>query len=90
MDLSFCLLLCYNTLISMSFFLSGKREFTPAQLDRFANIFDNAGQVCLAVMVLTPILQGVDNTNLLVIVLGTIDVIACWTGSILLARRKDR
>ena len=74
----------------MSFLLSGKKELSPAQIERFANIFDNAGQVCLAVMVLTPILQGIDNTNLLVIILGTIDVIACWTGSILLARRKDR
>jgi hypothetical protein len=74
----------------MSFSLSNKRELTPAQIERFANIFDNAGQVCLAVMVLTPIVQHIDNTNLLVLVLGAIDVVACWTGSILLARRKDK
>jgi hypothetical protein len=74
----------------MSFIFSRNREFTPAQIERFANIFDNAGQVCLAVMVLTPIVQDIDNTNILVIVLGAIDVVACWTGSILLARRKDK
>ena len=73
----------------MSFSLSGKRALTPAQLERFASIFDNASQVCLAVMVLTPIVQGIDKTNLFVIVLGAIDVATCWTGSVLLARRKD-
>ena len=83
-------MLYYNKLQYMSYFLSSKRELTPAQIDRFANIFDNAGQVCLAVMVLTPVMQGIDKADILVLVLGAIDVVACWTGSILLARRKDK
>jgi hypothetical protein len=41
-------------------------RFTPAQIERFANIFDNAGQVFLAVMALTPIVQGIDKTKSLV------------------------
>ena len=74
----------------MSFFLSSKREFTPAQIERIENILDNLGQVFFAVLVLTPIMQGIDNINLLVLVLGIVDVVICWTGSVILAKRKDR
>jgi hypothetical protein len=74
----------------MQSFLSGKRDFTPSQIERIANILDNLGQVFFAVMILTPVIQGIDRTNLWVLVLGTIDVIVCWSGSIILARRKDR
>ena len=74
----------------MSSLLSGKKEFSPAQIERFANIFDNAGQVFLAVMVLTPIVQGFDNSNIPVIVLGLIDTALCWGLSIILAKRKDK
>jgi hypothetical protein len=74
----------------MSFLLSNKQEFTPAQIERIANILDNLGQVFFAVMVLTPIMQGIDKINLLVLVLGAVDVIMCWTGSVLLAKRKDK
>ena len=74
----------------MPVFLSGKREFTPAQIERISNIFDNLGQVLFAVMILTPVVQGFDKGNLWVVVLGTIDAIACWSGSIILARRKDK
>jgi hypothetical protein len=74
----------------MPFFLSGKREFTPAQIERIANILDNLGQVLFAVMILTPVVQGFDTANLWVVILGTIDVIVCWSGSIILARRKDK
>ena len=73
----------------MSFSLSSKKEFTPAQIERFANIFDNAGQVFLAVMVLTPIVQGFDNSNILVIILGLLDTVLCRGLSIILAKRKD-
>ena len=69
--------------------LLSKREFTPAQIERFANIFDNAGQVFLAVMVLTPVIQGIDNSNILVLVFGIIDMLLCWGTSIILAKRKD-
>jgi hypothetical protein len=73
----------------MSFLLFRKPVFTPAQLERFANIFDNAGQVALGIMVLAHVVQGIDKTNLLVLILGAIDVTACWTGSIILSRAKE-
>ena len=74
----------------MSSLFSGKQELSPGQIERFANIFDNAGQVFLAVMVLTPIVQGIDKANIPVIILGIIDVALCWGLSIILAKRKDK
>ena len=74
----------------MSFFLSSKREFTPSQIERIANILDNLGQVFFAVLILTPVMQGIDSINLLVLLLGAINVVMCWTGSVVLAKRKDR
>jgi hypothetical protein len=65
-------------------------RFTPAQIERFANIFDNAGQVFLAVMVLTPVVQGIDKTNNLVLVLGILDTLLCWSVSIILTKREER
>ena len=70
--------------------MSRNREFTPAQIERFANIFDNAGQVFLAVMVLTPVVQGIDKADMLVLIFGVLDTILCWTVSIILAKRKDK
>jgi len=69
----------------MLFHLLSKPVFTPSQLERFSNIFDNAGQVFLAVMVLTPLVEG----NPWVLALGVLDMLACWTGSIILSRKKD-
>ena len=74
----------------MSFFLSSKRDFTPAQIERLANIFDNAGQVFLAIMVLAQVVQGIDKSNVLVLVFGIIDMLLCWMVSIILAKRKDK
>ena len=74
----------------MSFFLSSKRDFTPAQIERFSNIFDNAGQVFLAVMILTQVVQGIDKSNVLVLVFGVIDMLLYWTVSIILAKRRDK
>jgi hypothetical protein len=65
-------------------------SFSPSQIDRIENILDNLGQVFFAVLILAPIMQGIDNINLLVLVLGVIDVVMCWTGSVILAKRKDR
>ena len=73
----------------MSFSLSRKRDLIPAQTERFANILDNAGQVFLATMVLTPIVQGIDKTDKLVLVFGIIDMLLCWTVSLILANRKE-
>ena len=73
----------------MVFFLINKLTFTPSQIDRIANILDNLGQVFFGVLVLTPLVEGFDKTNICVLVLGSIDVIVCWSGSIILSRRKD-
>ena len=73
----------------MSFFPKSN-EFTPAQIERIANILDNLGQVFFAVLILTPVMQGIDKANIWVLVLGSIDVVVCWAGSILLAKRKDK
>jgi hypothetical protein len=62
--------------------LSGKKDLSPEQIERFANIFDNAGQVFLAVMVLTPLVQGFDIANIPVILLGVLDTGLCWWLSI--------
>jgi len=84
-------MMCYTIqAYYMSLFLSKKRDFAPAQIERIANILDNLGQVFFAVMVLTPIMQGIDNINLIVLILGAVDVIICWTGSVLLAERRDQ
>jgi hypothetical protein len=73
----------------MSFFPKSN-DFTPAQIERIANILDNLGQVFFAVLILTPVIQGIDKANIWVLVLGSIDVVVCWAGSILLAKRKDK
>ena len=74
----------------MPFLLSSNREFTPEQIACLANIFDNAGQVFLAVMVLAPIVQGIDKENTLVLIFGVLDMLICWTVSLVLAKRKDK
>ena len=71
----------------MPFSLFRKPVFTPAQIERFSNIFDNAGQVFLGVLVLTPIVQGIDKTNIVVIISGRLYVLSCWIFSIILAQK---
>lgn len=61
--------------------------FTSGQMNRLANIFDNAGQVFLGVAVLSPIITSVDNTNFIVIILGLISVLFCWTLSLWFIRK---
>lgn len=63
---------------------------TKAQIERFLNIFDNAGQVVLGVIVFSQILGGVDKHNISTIVLGIITVIICWTVSVWLAKKGER
>jgi hypothetical protein len=61
---------------------------TPSQLERLSNILDNAGQGFFVVFLLTQAVEGFDKTNPLVLALGTIAVIACWTASLILAKRE--
>ena len=71
-------------------FLPKKPVFTPSQFDRISNILDNAGQGFFVMLVLTPIVEGgFDKVNTGLLILGIIDVVFCWTISIILSRRKD-
>ena len=62
---------------------------TEKQFERFSNIFDNAGQVILGVVVLSPLIAGFDNINKIVLGLGIISVVFCWIGSIWFAKKGD-
>jgi hypothetical protein len=52
--------------------------FTIEELQRFANIFDNAGQVFLGVTVLSPLVAGLDTTDPRLVFLGVITTILSW------------
>lgn len=73
----------------MLFPLPTKPVFTSSQLDRLSNIFDNAGQGIFVVLVLTPLVQGIDKTNIWVLGLGAIGVVFLWMVSLLLSRKED-
>jgi len=73
----------------MLFFLPKKPVFTPNQIERLSNIFDNAGQGVFVVLVISPLVQGVDTRNIWVLLLGAIGVLFFWTVSLILSRRKD-
>ena len=46
-----------------------------------------AGQVVLAVAVLSPLIPSFDKVNVLVIILGLVGVSVCWSASLLFARK---
>lgn len=73
----------------MAFFISGKQKFSPNQIERLSNIFDNAGQGFFVVLILTPLVEGFDKINPLVLLLGASSVVFCWAVSLILAKRKD-
>jgi hypothetical protein len=54
---------------------------TSEELNRFANIFDNAGQVILGVMVLTPLIAKFDTPRTDVVILGLVAMVICWFSS---------
>ena len=66
----------------------GKRLFTKNQVIRLANIFDNIGQVCLATVVLPPLLSGqIDTFDPKVLVLsGGVTTLIVWWISLRLER----
>jgi hypothetical protein len=66
-----------------------KPVLTPSQIERVSNILDNAGQVILGAMVISPLIGGFDKLYISVVVLGLIGVLLCWLISIRLAKYKD-
>jgi hypothetical protein len=73
----------------MLFFFPRRPVLTSEQFERVSNILDNMGQVFFGMLVLTPLVQGIDKTNIWLLVLVVVDVVICWAFSLLLARRKD-
>jgi TM2 domain-containing membrane protein YozV len=66
-----------------------KPTFTEHQFDRLSNIADNASQVVLGVVVLSPLIAGVDKVNMLVVLSGLLTVIMCWVGSMWFAKKGE-
>lgn len=66
-----------------------KPLLTKNQIKRLANIFDNAGQVILAVVVLSPIISGFDRVNVFVVLSGIVGMGACWALSLFFERRVE-
>lgn len=66
-----------------------KLSFTTNQFDRAANIFDNAGQVILAVAVLAPVISGFDRTSWFVVISGAAVTIFCWILSLWLSKKGE-
>ena len=66
-----------------------KPLFTVNQLERLSNISDNAGQVVLAVVVLTPMISGIEKVNVFVILSGVVVTIFCWLLSVWFAGKGE-
>lgn len=65
-------------LLEMNWLFPKKPVFTKEELLRFSNIFDNAGQVFLAGLVITPFFSEIDIPRIVVITLGLIFTFGCW------------
>lgn len=66
------------------------QTFTKNQLQRLANILDNAGQVFLATVVLTPFISTVESRDNYVILLGIILTLGSWWLSLRIERKIDK
>jgi hypothetical protein len=63
--------------------------FTPEQIARISNIFDNAGQVALGGAIISQlVVPGFDIHKLIVLVCGVVTVLVCWIISIWLAKKE--
>lgn len=64
--------------------------FTVSQLKRFANIFDNAGQVFLGSLVLSPVITPNNSTSFTQVILsGGILTVFVWWLSLRLERMSS-
>ena len=62
---------------------------TSGQLSRLSNILDNAGNVLLAVFVLSPLVSSVDTIGAPMIFSGVVLTLILWGVSLWLARREE-
>ncbi len=67
--------------------LSVRSKFSKTQYDRLSNIFDGAGQVIFGVTVVTPVIRGLDSSDLHVLSLGISFAVFCWIVSTMLAKK---
>ncbi len=63
--------------------------FTANQFKRLANIFDNAGQVIFGIVVVAPIIAGIDKVSVVTLLLGIVTVLVFWLMSIYFERRGE-
>lgn len=66
--------------------LPNKPVFSERELERLSNIFDNAGQVIFGVVVLSPVIAGLDSIKWDVLLLGVMATLFFWGSSFWLAR----
>lgn len=66
-----------------------KPVLTENQFDRLSNILDNAGQVVFGVVVLSPLISNLVSFNWIMIILGIIIAVTCWSLSMILAGRGN-
>ena len=65
-------------------------SFSKEELLRLANIFDNAGQVFLAGLVIAPFFSTVDFNKAFVIALGLVLTFGCWFFSWWLTKETNK
>ncbi len=65
-------------------------SLSKEELFRFANIFDNAGQVFLAGLVIAPFFTAIDFNKTFVIALGLVCSFGCWSVSWWLTKEADK
>lgn len=65
-------------------------SFSKEELLRLANIFDNAGQVFLAGLVIAPFFSTIDFSKTFVIVLGLALTFGCWFFSWWLTKEANK
>lgn len=61
--------------------------FNKNQYNRLSSIFDNAGQVVLGIVVLSPIIAGFDKINAIIVILGLLLTIGLWLISIWFSKK---
>ncbi|TSC65984.1 MAG: hypothetical protein CEO21_282 [Microgenomates group bacterium Gr01-1014_80] len=64
--------------------------FTEEELLRFANIFDNAGQVFLAGLVIAPFFSNLDINRLFILTLGVLAASSSWLASWRLTKEASK
>lgn len=61
-------------------------EINTKQIKRLANIFDNAGQVCLGSLVLNSLNKETSQNNINIIIIGILMTLLCWYFSLKLEK----